>query len=184
MTKSRRTLVVLVLVFFGPIVGAYVAYRYFPPDRSNNYGELLLPPARVPLQPLGAPEGAFRFADLQGKWVLVVSDSGACDEACEKKLTLMRQVWLALGKNRDRMERVFVVDDLMRADPARLAAYPGMRTVTIPVGMQMPPGLVSDRAHLYVVDPLGNVMMRYPAGAEGKRMLKDLERLLKASSVG
>jgi cytochrome oxidase Cu insertion factor (SCO1/SenC/PrrC family) len=184
MAKSRRTLVLLVLVFFGPFVGAYVAYRFFPPDTSINYGELLLPPAQVPLQPLGAPGGAFRFADLQGKWVLVASDSGACAEACEKKLTLMRQVWLALGKNRDRVERVFVVDDIAQADAARLEAYPGMRAVTIPVGMQMPPGLTNDRAHLYLVDPLGNVMMRYPAAAEGRRMLKDLERLLKASSVG
>jgi cytochrome oxidase Cu insertion factor (SCO1/SenC/PrrC family) len=184
MAKSRRTLVLLIIVFFGPFVGAYVAYRFFPPDTSANYGELLLPPAQVPLQPLLVPGGAFRFADLNGKWVLVASDSGQCAEACEKKLTLMRQVWLALGKNRDRVERVFVVDDLARPAPAQLEPYPGMRTVTLPEGMQMPPGLANDRAHVYVVDPLGNVMMRFPAGAEGRRMLKDLERLLKASSVG
>lgn len=184
MTKSRRTLLLLVLVFFGPFIGAYLAYHYFPPGKSINYGELLLPPAQVPLQPLIAPEGPFRFADLGGKWVLVASDSGACEEACEKKLTLMRQVWLALGKNRERVERVFVIDDLARMDPARLEPFPGMRAITVPVGMQMPPGLTNDRAHFYLVDPLGNVMMRFPAAAEGKRMLKDLERLLKASSVG
>jgi cytochrome oxidase Cu insertion factor (SCO1/SenC/PrrC family) len=181
---ARRTLIVLVLVFFGPFVGAYVAYRYFPPDTSANYGELLLPPAQVPLQPLVAAGGTFRFADLGGKWVLVASDSGACAAACQAKLTLVRQVWLALGKNRDRVERVFVADDLAQAGAALLEAYPGMRAVTTPEGMQMPPGLANDRAHIYVVDPLGNVMMRFPARAEGKRMLKDLERLLKASSVG
>jgi len=184
MKPARRTLVLLVLVFFGPFAGAYVAYRFFPPDTAGNYGELLLPPAQVPMQPLASPGGPFRFADLQGKWVLVASDSGACTEPCEKKLTLMRQVWLALGKNRDRVERVFVVDDIARLDPARIEPFPGLRAVAIPDGMPMPPGLANDRAHFYLVDPLGNVMMRFPADAEGKRMLKDLERLLKASSVG
>jgi cytochrome oxidase Cu insertion factor (SCO1/SenC/PrrC family) len=184
MPRSRRTLILLAIVFFGPFVGAWVAYRYFPPDTGANYGELLLPPAQVPLQPLASGGAVFRFADLNGKWVLVASDSGECAGACEKKLVLMRQVWLALGKNRDRVERVFVVDDLSRPAPARLEAYAGMRTVSLPVGMQLPPGLANDRAHLYLVDPLGNVMMRFPADAEGRRMLKDLERLLKASSVG
>ena len=184
MNKSRRTFILLVFVFFGPFVGAYVAYKYFPPEKSINYGELLLPPAQVPLQPLIGRDGPFRFGDLQGKWVLVASDSGACAEACEKKLVLMRQVWLALGKNRDRVERVYVADDLARPEASKLEPFPGMRTITLPVGMQMPPGLTNDRANIYLVDPLGNVMMRYPAAAEGKRMLKDLERLLKASSVG
>jgi cytochrome oxidase Cu insertion factor (SCO1/SenC/PrrC family) len=77
-----------------------------------------------------------------------------------------------------------VIDDLSRPDPRVLAGLEGMTVAVTPTGLKLPPGAGNDRAHIYLVDPNGNVMMRWPAAAEPKRMLKDLERLLKASQIG
>jgi hypothetical protein len=93
-------------------------------------------------------------------------------------------VRLALGRNAARVERVLVVDDLRRPDPALPGEFAGMRLALTPTGLALPPGAGNDRAHVYLVDPRGNVMLRWPAGADRKRMLADLQRLLKASQIG
>jgi cytochrome oxidase Cu insertion factor (SCO1/SenC/PrrC family) len=172
-------------LFAMPIVASTLAYHFFRPEGSTNYGELLAPPVPVTEAAFHRPTGeAFRFTQLRGKWLLVASDSGACPESCLAKLTTMRQVRLALGRNALRVERVFVADDIRAVDAAALAPFDGMLVVTPESGTQLPLSAANDRAHFYVVDPLGNVMMRYPANADGRRMLKDLERLLKASQIG
>jgi hypothetical protein len=93
-------------------------------------------------------------------------------------------VRLMLGRNATRVVRIFVTDDSRPVEPATLAPFEGTVVVAPPLGMALPTAPVNDRAHIYLVDPLGNVMMRFPAGAEPRRMLKDLDRLLKASQVG
>jgi len=89
-----------------------------------------------------------------------------------------------LGRNASRVERVFVIDDLRAPDAAALGAFSGLRVAVTPPGLSLPPGAGNDRAHIYLVDPRGNVMLRWPAGADRKRMLGDLQRLLKASQIG
>lgn len=186
MKLSPRTKLLLVAALFAaPVVASTLAYLFLRPAPTLNYGELLLPPATISAQSFGREAGgSFRFAELAGKWVLVVSDSGACPEACREKLATMRQVRLALGRNADRVARVFVVDDLSAPDRAALEEFSGTVVAVTAPGMKLPPSAVNDRAHIYLVDPLGNVMMRYPAGADRKRMLRDIERLLKASQIG
>jgi hypothetical protein len=101
-----------------------------------------------------------------------------------EKLTTMRQVRLALGRNASRVERVLIVDDTRAPDGGVLAAFEGMAVAVTPPGLSLPPGAGNDRAHVYLVDPRGNVMLRWPADADRRRMFKDLERLLKASQIG
>jgi cytochrome oxidase Cu insertion factor (SCO1/SenC/PrrC family) len=181
----RAKLLLLVSLFMLPIVASLVAYRFFRPEPTANYGELLLPPATVTSHVFGRDGGdRFGFSDLRDKWVLVASDSGACAAPCVDKLATMRQVRLALGRNASRIVRVFVVDDLHAPDRAALGGFEGMVVATTPPGMQLPPGAANDRAHIYLVDPRGNVILRWPAKAEMRRMYKDLERLLKASQIG
>ena len=183
--SPRAKLVGLAALFSAPIVASVIAYNVMEPGRTANFGELLLPPARVTSQPLErAGGGRFAFADAAGKWVLVASDSGACPQACRDKLATMKLVRLALGRNAARVERVFVVDDLARPPGAALEEFSGMHVALTPAGLSLPPGAGNDRAHIYLVDPNGNVMMRWPAGADRKRMLGDLQRLLKASQIG
>lgn len=182
--SPRAKLVALAALFAAPIVASVVAYNVIEPGATANFGELLLPPARITAQPFEAAGGAFNFGELSGKWILVASDSGACPQACRDKLATLRQVRLALGRNAGRVERVFIVDDLRRPEPAALEEFSGMRVAFTPAGLALPPGAANDRAHVYLVDPNGNVMMRWPAGADRKRMLGDLQRLLKASQIG
>ena len=181
----RAKLVALASLFAAPIVASVIAYNVVEPTSTTNFGELLLPPVTVTTHRFDRPEGGgFSFPDLGGKWVLVASDSGTCERACRAKLETLRQVRLALGRNAGRVERVFVVDDLLRPAPGTLDEYAGTRVALTPAGLTLPPGVANDRAHVYLVDPRGNVMMRWPAGADRKRMLSDLQRLLKASQIG
>ena len=183
--SPRAKLAALAALFAAPIVASVVAYNVMEAKPTANFGELLLPPARVTPQRLEAPGGGeFLFGGLAGKWVMVVSDSGECPQACREKLEAMRQVRLALGRNAPRVERVFVVDDVRRPEAGVLADFEGTRVAFTPTGLALPPGAGNDRAHIYLVDPRGNVMMRWPAGADRKRMLGDLQRLLKASQIG
>ena len=186
MNLGPRGKLLLIVACFGlPIAASYLAYYFSNPEPTGNYGELLLPPARITPQPFARlDEGAWSFAELRGRWILAASDSGACPATCIDKLTTIRQVQLALGRKASRVARVFVVDDLRRPDAAALQAFEGMAVAITPTGMHLPPGAANDRAHIYLVDPNGNVMMRWPAAAEPKRMLKDLDRLLKASQIG
>jgi len=183
---SARTKLVLIIAGFAlPIAGSYLAYYFARPAPTGNYGELLLPPAHVPSHSFERIAGrSWNFAQLQGSWALTMSDSGACEAACVEKLTTLRQVRLALGRNASRVARVYVVDDLAAPDPQVLDPFEGTVVALTPRGMQLPSGAANDRAHIYLIDPNGNVMMRWPSGADRKRMLKDLERLLKASQIG
>ncbi len=181
----RLKLLAIMALFVAPIAASWLAFHCLRPAATANYGALLTPPAQITTTRfLRAGGGDFRFEELRGKWVLLVSDSGACPQACVAKLTMMRQVRLMLGRNAQRVVRVFVADDTRPIASGVLAPFEGTVVITPPVGMTQPLAPVNDRAHFYLVDPLGNVMMRYPADAEPRGMLKDLERLLKASQIG
>jgi cytochrome oxidase Cu insertion factor (SCO1/SenC/PrrC family) len=184
MSRGRAKVAGLAALFALPVVASFLTYTWFRPDPGKSFGELLLPPAQVTSQRfdrLGG--GAFEFGQVSGKWALLAWDSGSCPAACREKLTTMRQVRLALGRNAERLERVFIVDDAASADPGALSQFAGT-IVALPPGMALPAGAGNDRDHIYLVDPHGNVMMRWPAGADRKRMLGDLQRLLKASQIG
>jgi len=184
-TRPRLMLLAIMALFLAPIVASWLAYQFLRPAATANYGLLLTPPALITATPfLRAGGGTFRFEELRGKWVLIASDSGACPQACVAKLTLMRQLRLMLGRNAYRVVRVFVADDTHPFASEALSPFEGTVVITPPLGMAQPVVPVNDRAHYYLVDPLGNVMMRFPADAAPRRMLQDLERLLKASQIG
>jgi len=183
--SPRVKLVLLVSLFALPIAASFLAYHDARPQPTANYGELLLPPASITALALQGEGGKpFAFPNLAGKWVLVVADGGECAEACRDKLTTLRQVRLALGREAGRVERVFVADDGRAPDPRALAAFEGTIAVARPAAVALPPGPGNDREHIYLVDPRGNVMMRWGAAPDWKRMYKDLQRLLKASQIG
>lgn len=185
MRPARAQLLAIMALFALPIAASYLVHHFYRPQATGNYGELLLPPASVPEVSYTRPGGGnFAFGELRGKWVLVVSDAAGCLPACQDKLVLVRQVRLMLGRKADRVTRVFIADDTGALNPGAFADFEGMMLAATPLGLAQPLSAVNDRAHVYLVDPLGNVMMRWPANADPKRMLKDLERLLKASQIG
>lgn len=169
-----------------PVAASYLIYFFWPPSRTVNYGELV-EPRRVPDARLALADGTpFQLSSLRGKWVLVMVDSAACDAYCEKKLYFMRQVRLAQGKEMERVERAFLINDSATTSPDRLAPYAGtwlIRAAGHDI-LALFPARGPRSAHIYLIDPLGNLMMRYPPHPDPRRMIKDLQRLLKASRIG
>lgn len=141
---------------------------------TSNHGELLPP------RPLSGPP----LEALRGKWVMVSFDAAACDAYCERKLYFMRQVRKAQGKETDRIERLWVVTDAGKPRAALLGAIEGTHVASLksPALLQAFPGEPAD--HIYLIDPLGNLMMRYPREPDPSKMIKDLQRLLRYSKVG
>jgi hypothetical protein len=174
--RGRAKLALLALFFAAPFALAWLAWRLdWATGATSNYGELIQPPRPLAGAPLEA---------LRGKWVLVSFDDGACDAYCEKKLYFMRQVRRAQGRNQDRVARLWVVTDGAPARPGLLEAIEGTQLARDAGLAARFPAAASVRDHLYVVDPLGNLMMRFPRDPDPSRILKDLQRLLRVSQIG
>lgn len=182
---SRRYLIAIFAVCAAPFVLGTLAYYLFPTAGRTNYGDLLSPKS-VPDVTLTSPEGkSLPLSELQGQWLMVQFDDGHCVNACERKLYHMRQTRTAQGKDRDRIERVWVVLD-GRAPDATPALYEGMYVArSAPASFIAAfPAPTDVRNHIYLIDPLGNLMLRFPQDAEPKKIIKDLQRLLRVSRIG
>lgn len=169
-----------------PVLAAYVMYYFLPPRAQVNRGELL-EPRPLPGAGLELLDGSvFNLSRLKGKWVLAIVDSARCDEPCRRKLYSLRQVRLAQGRNMDRVERLWLIADRADPDPALAAGFEGtwfVRAASSAVLAAFPAaGAASD--HIYIIDPLGNLIMRYAGNADPRDVVKDMERLLKASRIG
>lgn len=185
--RAGLKLLLIGLFFALPFVLAWAAYWFhWVPGSTGNYGKLL-PPRQVPGGGLVRLDGEpFSLASLRGKWVMLQFDTAACDAYCERKLYFMRQLRVAQGKDMDRMERVWVVIDGGAPRPELLAAIEGTDVVRASNGSLAAAfaqrGSVTD--HIYLIDPLGNLMMQFPRNPDPSKMLKDLQRLLKYSQIG
>lgn len=184
--RGRRTALVILALCAAPTVAAWFAYFVWQPQSRTNYGELIAPRPISDLELRGIDGGSFRLSQLRGKWVLLQVDSADCRDACRKKLVYMRQARLALGKDAERVERVWLLDDGAVPDPALLRAHEGLRVVRASGGTLLDdlPASGSSTGYIYVVDPRGSVMLRFPGDPDGRRMLKDLARLLRVSRIG
>ena len=173
--RGRVKLALLGAFFLLPVAASWIAWRFeIVPGGAGNYGTLL-PPRPAALPPAAA---------LKGKWVLVQFDSGACGVACERKHYFMRQVRRAQGREMERIERLWLVTD---AVPPRTALLSALEGVVIAPAAAVISGFPAERSvadHIYLVDPLGNLMMRFPPDPDPARVIKDLQRLLRASSFG
>ena len=184
--KNRWSLWLIVALCVAPVIASYIAYYVTPPAGHTNYGERLnappLPPAQLRLVD-GAP---FEMSALRGKWVLLMADSAQCNEACQRKLLVMRQLRLTQGKEMERIERAWLISDEGAVESGVAGEFRGTWLIRAGAGgilKSLPvEGPLTD--YIYVLDPLGNVVLRYPRDAEPGRMIKDLTRLLKTSRIG
>ena len=165
----KNKVLLIGLVCAAPLVLGTLAYVYqWDVGSAANYGEL------IPPRPLSGPP----FDRLRGKWLLVAVDSAACDAWCEKKLYYLRQLRRAQGKDMDRVERLWLLTDDAQPRAELLQAIEGTLIERAPK-LDAFPGKPAE--HLYLVDPLGNLMLRWPRDADPSKMLKDLQRLLKVA---
>ena len=167
----KNKVLLIGLVCAAPLVFGTLAYVYkWDVGSAANYGEL------IPPRPLSGPP----FDRLRGKWLLVAVDSAACDAWCEKKLYYLRQLRRAQGKDMDRVVRLWVVTEGGAPRAELLQAFEGTEVFHANHAfVHRFPGNAVD--YLYLVDPLGNLMMRWPRDADPSKMLKDLQRLLKVA---
>ncbi|HEX7114077.1 MAG TPA: hypothetical protein VF193_03000 [Steroidobacter sp.] len=193
--SSRRQIWVLVVLFFAPLALAFFLYYGLDgwrPPGSTNYGTLIHPARPLPEVTLPmAKGGTFERKDWEGKWTIVYIGDGACDARCREALTLMRQTRLALGDDMPRVQRAFLVTGNC-CDHAYLEReHAGLITLSVEgrSGEELLSAFpqdapVREAGRIYIVDPLGNLMMSYDPGVPDKGLLKDLERLLKLSHIG
>lgn len=188
--SGRLKMLAILLVCAAPVIASYFTYYVIRPEGRTNYGTLL-----EPLREAGSVKGslldgsAYELAELRGKWLLLTGAGASCDSACEHRLYLLRQLRLTTGKERERVERVWVVGPETPVQDTLLAEHQGMVVIRAGAGALAGAGFAADAGvppehHIWILDPLGNLVFRYPVDPDPSRMKKDLIKLLKASRIG
>jgi len=195
--KGRWMLLLLFMVFAVPVllVVAMHKYDWHPPGSSN--GEMITPP-----KPINMPQGLLPLngkvpqADLwHDKWRLVYVISGSCEKVCQERLHIMRQLHVSMGKESDRMQRLLIVqaaDSLATEVQAIQQQYPDLIVISKPepdvktlmLQFDLPGEPAGQSTRIYLVDPLGNLMMSYPLKVEPAAIRKDLVKLLTYAWAG
>lgn len=189
-TRSGRwKMVLLFLVCAAPVVASYFTYYVIRPEGRRNFGTLIEPQRPLPdMVGVGLDGTPLNLQTLKGQWMLVSVGEGACNAACEGHLYLQRQLREGLGKEKDRLDWVWLVSD---GAPVSDRLQPALKGATV---LRVAPDKLAQwlapeegqalTDHLYLVDPLGNWMMRFPPSVDiqnASKVKRDLDRLLRAS---
>ena len=189
-SMGRFNMLLVLLACAAPVVASYITYYWVRPEARRNFGELIQPTRAIPtIDAVRLDGNKMMLTDLKGQWLLVSVAGAACDASCQQHLYLQRQILVGLGKERPRTEWVWFVNDkaeipnpllpaleeatVLRIDPKALAQW------------LQPEANKKLEDHLYMVDPMGEWMMRFPAQLNTEGALKakrDMERLLRASA--
>lgn len=194
--RGRRQLLAVAAIFFVPLFIAFWLYfgaDHWRPAGATNQGEIIDPARPLPAVSLEKSDGTQTGEQfLRGKWSMLYIGSGACGPECRKALFLTRQSRIALNKDMDRLQRVFLVTQRCCDNRYLAAEHPDLLVAKVdsPTGARLlqefpeyadAPGAAG---RIYLVDPLGNLMMSYPRGGPDKALLADLKKLLRLSHIG
>ena len=188
--NGRLKMLMVLLVCAAPVMASYFTYYVVRPEGRRNYGDLITPPVDMPeLQTQDERGEAVPLKSLKGQWLLVAVGGGACDAACQENLYFQRQLRESLGKDKDRLDRVWFITDDAPVNKSLLPALSQSQVLRLKAealqGWLKPAADHALADHLYVVDPMGNWMMRFPAPmnvSSAAKAKRDLERLMRASS--
>lgn len=192
--RGRWKLLLVVAVCAAPMIFSYFTYYVVKPSGRTNYGTIL-DPRNYPMPKLqghllgaAATDPAIGLEAYAGKWLMVQIDSGACAEVCQKRMYDIRQLRTAQGKAMDRIERVWLITDDTPIDTSLIRQHDGARMLKVDAAALkawLPTESDSQITdHVYLIDPLGNLMMRFPKDADANKIKKDLSKLLRASAIG
>jgi len=189
--SGRVKMLLVVLVCALPVIASYFTYFVVRPAGTGTaYSALIQPAVAMPPVPARLLDGSQKpLRSLVGQWLLVVVDGGACAQACEKRLYLQRQMREMTGRQADRIDKLWLVVDDAPLSPAlqqALTATPAMTILRLPrdvvaAWLKPAPGQALED-HVYIVDPLGDWMMRAPADADPSGLKRDIDRLLRGSA--
>jgi cytochrome oxidase Cu insertion factor (SCO1/SenC/PrrC family) len=182
---GRRTLLLIVAIGLAPIVASYAAYYWFTPSARVNYGELLETMPAPVIVGTNSDGKAFALTDLRGKWLLLIATRRGCSDDCARALYATRQARTIQGREQDRVVRLLLQPLAASTPPQELAAAdPGLVVVSIdPHALEQLP-LGDSAAGILLLDPRGNLVLRYGADPDIRRLANDLQRVLKASQIG
>ncbi|MBS0317559.1 MAG: hypothetical protein JSR49_10600 [Proteobacteria bacterium] len=187
--RGRWTMIALLLVCAAPVLASYFTYYVIRPTGRPGFGTLIEPQRPIPEATAVALDGrSVPLGSLRGQWLLLSVADAACDPACRQRLYLQHQLRESLGKNMDRLDWVWLIDD---AAPVSDALAPALKSAVV---LRVAPDVLAhwlpaggDHApteHLYLVDPQGNLMMRFPANldlAGASQAKRTIGRLLRAA---
>ena len=187
--SGRLRMLLVLLVCAAPVIASYLTYYVVRPQSLRSFGELILPVAAMPdMQAKDLKGQTVALSSLKKQWLLVSVAGGACPAECQQNLFLQRQTRAALGRERDRTDWVWLVTDDAPLDAALLVGLQDAIVLRVPqaeLAKWLKPQATSKlEDHLYLVDPNGDWMMRFPAHLQidqAPKMRKDWDRLLRAS---
>lgn len=189
--RGRLKMIIVLLVCASPVVASYFAYYVVRPEGRRNFGELINPQKPLPAVATHTIDGKSggQLTALRNQWLLLSVAGGQCDVQCESNLYFQRQLRESMGREKERLDRVWLVDDALPVRPALLPALASATVLRVAskdlaAWLEPAPGKRM-QDHLYLVDPIGNLMMRFPAdmdAAAAAKAKKDLERLMRASA--
>lgn len=181
----------VVLTFTAPVLAAYLMYFFGDVKSFSNNGELLNPVVDFSQMEIKSTDGqAFTTDSLERRWHLIYFAGGSCDETCVSILTNLRQINIAVGKNANRLRRLIIHLDQPGSDFVDLIKQEFPDTITTmaardTIALKMRDVNFDFKTNdVYLVDPLGNIMMRFPANLSPKLLMKDLNKLFKVSQIG
>ncbi len=185
-SNGRRAVLGLVFACALPMLAAYLVYLGWRPDHGVNHGDLLETRALPAAQLTDLAGQRFSSEALRGKWQLLTIQSPSCDQRCQRLLYVMRQVRLTQGENMGRVGQLWLLAGSGVPEATLLAEHPEMLVARAadPAWYAAFPVASELSAHVYLVDPLGNLVLRYEGSADPQGMIKDLTRLLKVSQIG
>lgn len=187
---GRWKMLLVLLVCAAPVVASYFTYYVVRPEGRRNFGELITPQRALPNVVATALDGTqVNLQTLKDQWLLISVAGAACDATCARHLYLQRQLREGLGKEKDRLDWVWLIDDAAPVAPELLPALKTATVLRVPAkdlqAWLAPAAGATLRDHLFLVDSLGNWMLRFPAqldAGQAPKAKRDLERLLRASS--
>lgn len=192
--RNRITVSLMFAAAAAPFLLSWVLVNFTDVGRggnSGNHGTLIVPPRPVPDAVLHDPGTRRPDHALHGRWTLLYLAGPVCAADCAQALLTMRQVRLALGRDATRVQRLLAVPDdaLDLLAPQQREAYAGQLVIELSrlgrerfllEGGEDP----VSASRIYLIDPLGNLMMYYRAGTDPLGIVKDIKRLLKYSRIG
>jgi len=187
--RGRWQLALVVAICAAPVLASYLAFYGFK-LKGQAEGELVPEAPGMPALALADLSGGKVPAQsLKGQWLLTVVQGGDCDAGCERLLFAQRQLRTMLGKDRDRLDKLWLVADDAPVRPALLAALNQgvaptiLRAPRAALQAWLAPSGQDLGAAIYLIDPMGRYMLRWPADMDPVRIKKDLVRLMTASSA-
>ena len=189
MNSNQIKLLLIIFIFLLPFIISFLLLDDYAEDKewqTTNYGELIKPILSITNIKINTASNISNTNSLNGKWSLLYYLKNDCLKTCEENIYLLRQVNTALGKDMDRLQRILMFDENVKYPSEFLTSYPGLIYIyNKPNSLHGLLDTMSDgKSSILLIDPLGNVILKYTEELQGKKLLKDLKKLLKLSRIG